>query len=230
MPAWEAAIVAPESLAEDADLWAQLDPSPVMSIHVIYGSRVTQLPFAAAADSPVHWVMDKTAPAGLHAGQYLAASVRAADGYLDMPVAQLRAEFLPAMARLFPAAAEARSRRLLRDQGTPRHYRACPRLAAPATGARRTSRLRASRRVDRHWLAGHDGGRGPQRPGRSAEAHRGAARPRRGPSPRQRLGQIGPRQHKFGSTRPSAPAPVRSAQPVRRRRVRASRRPPTRSP
>ncbi len=78
-----------------------------MSIHVIYGSRVTELPFAAAADSPVHWVMDKTAPAGLHTGQYLAASVRAADGYLDMPVAQLRAEFLPALERLFPAAAKA---------------------------------------------------------------------------------------------------------------------------
>jgi squalene-associated FAD-dependent desaturase len=107
VPAWEAAILAPDSLGQDAARWAQLDPSPVMSIHVVYGSRVTRLPFAAAADSPVHWVMDKTASAGLHAGQYLAASVRAADGYLDTPVAQLRAEFLPAMERLFPAAAEA---------------------------------------------------------------------------------------------------------------------------
>ncbi len=107
VPAWEAAILAPDSLGQDAARWAQLQPSPVMSIHVVYGSRVTTLPFAAAADSPVHWVMDKTAAAGLHAGQYLAASVRAAEGYLDTPVAQLRAEFLPAMERLFPAAAEA---------------------------------------------------------------------------------------------------------------------------
>ncbi len=107
VPAWEAAVLAPDSLAGDAPRWAQLEPSPVMSIHVIYGSRVTRLPFAAAAGSPVHWVMDKTAPSGLHAGQYLAASVRAAGAYLDTPAAQLRAEFLPAMERLFPAAAEA---------------------------------------------------------------------------------------------------------------------------
>ena len=107
VPAWEAAVVAPDSLARDAARWTQLEPSPVMSIHVVYGSRVTELPFAAAADSPVHWVMDKTGPGGLYTGQYLAASVRAADAYLDMPAAQLRAEFLPALDRLFPAAAQA---------------------------------------------------------------------------------------------------------------------------
>jgi squalene-associated FAD-dependent desaturase len=107
VPAWETMVLAPPSLAGDAAQWSRLGASPVISIHVIYGSRVTRLPFAAAVGSPVHWVVDKTGPAGLHTGQYLAASVRAADSYVDMPVAELRADFLPALARLFPAAADA---------------------------------------------------------------------------------------------------------------------------
>jgi uncharacterized protein with NAD-binding domain and iron-sulfur cluster len=65
------------------------------------------LPFAAVVDSPVHWIVDKTASAGLYSGQYLAASVRAADAYVDTPVADLRAHMLPALERLFPAAREA---------------------------------------------------------------------------------------------------------------------------
>ncbi len=107
VPAWDAAGLAPPMLADDAASWSGLEPSPVISLHVVYGSRVTQLPFAAAVDSPVHWVVDKTESAGLHSGQYLAASVRAADAYVDSPVATLRAEMLPVLEELFPAAAEA---------------------------------------------------------------------------------------------------------------------------
>jgi squalene-associated FAD-dependent desaturase len=107
VPAWEAAVLAPAELAADAACWSELRPSPVISTHVIYGSRVTDLPFAAAVGSPVHWVVDKSASAGLHSGQYLAASIRAADAYVDTPVASLRAQLLPALERLFPAATSA---------------------------------------------------------------------------------------------------------------------------
>ena len=107
VPAWDAAALVPGGLAADAATWSDLEPSPVVSVHVIYGSRVTRLPFAAAVGSPVHWVVDKSAAAGLHAGQYLAASVRGADAYVDRSAAALRAEFLPALERLFPAAAQA---------------------------------------------------------------------------------------------------------------------------
>jgi squalene-associated FAD-dependent desaturase len=107
VPAWDAAELAPAALAEDAARWSSLEPSPVVSLHVVYGNPVTQLPFAAAVDSPVHWVVDKTESAGLHSGQYLAASIRAADAYVDSPVATLRAEMLPVLEQLFPAAAEA---------------------------------------------------------------------------------------------------------------------------
>jgi uncharacterized protein with NAD-binding domain and iron-sulfur cluster len=68
---------------------------------------VTALPFAAAVDSPVQWVFDKTRQAGLASGQYLAVSVSAADELAELPVAGLREMFLPELARLFPAAAHA---------------------------------------------------------------------------------------------------------------------------
>ena len=87
--------------------WADLGSSPIVNVHVIYDRRVTRLPLVAAVDSPVQWVFDKTRPAGVQTGQYLAVSVSAADSYIDVPVARLRELFLPALAELFPAARDA---------------------------------------------------------------------------------------------------------------------------
>jgi len=95
------------------DGWAGLGASPIVNVHVIYDRRVTDLPFAAAVDSPVQWVFDRTRISGLSrsgtgAGQqYLAISLSAADEYVDVPAAQLRERFVPALAELFPAAREA---------------------------------------------------------------------------------------------------------------------------
>jgi len=88
--------------------WQELATSPIVNVHVIYDRRVTRLPFAAAVDSPVQWVFDRTGPAGLRSGQYLAVSLSAAGGYVDVPASALRERFLPAMADLFPAARDAR--------------------------------------------------------------------------------------------------------------------------
>jgi squalene-associated FAD-dependent desaturase len=94
--------------------WTGLGSSPIVNVHVIYDRRVTRLPFAAAVDSPVQWVFDKTASSGLAAspggpgGQYLAVSLSAADDYIDVPAARLREQFVPALGELFPAAREAR--------------------------------------------------------------------------------------------------------------------------
>ncbi len=88
--------------------WLRIGTSPIVNVHVIYDRRVTRLPFAAAVDSPVQWVFDRTGPSGLREGQYLAISLSAADAYADVPAARLREQFLPALAELFPAAAQAR--------------------------------------------------------------------------------------------------------------------------
>jgi hypothetical protein len=107
VPPWTAAELAPGELAGAAAGWARLQPSPIISLHVIYDREVTELPFAAVAGAPARFVIDKTKAAGLHCGQYLAVSVPAADAYVDLAAAALRQEFLPLLARLFPAAAGA---------------------------------------------------------------------------------------------------------------------------
>jgi squalene-associated FAD-dependent desaturase len=88
--------------------WAGLGASPIVNVHVIYDRRVTDLPFAAAIDSPVQWVFDRTRISGMDVpGQYLAISLSAADEYADVPAAKLREQFVPALAELFPAARDA---------------------------------------------------------------------------------------------------------------------------
>jgi squalene-associated FAD-dependent desaturase len=93
--------------ANGAGQWGGLGSSPIVNVHVIYDRRVTRLPFAAAVDSPVQWVFDRTGPSGLRRGQYLAVSLSAADRYVDVPAARLQEEFLRALADLFPATAHA---------------------------------------------------------------------------------------------------------------------------
>ena len=88
--------------------WRELGASPIVNVHVIYDRQVTRLPFAAAVDSPVQWVFDRTGPSGLASGQYLAVSVSAADDVVDTPAAQLRDQFIPALQEIFPAARDAR--------------------------------------------------------------------------------------------------------------------------
>jgi squalene-associated FAD-dependent desaturase len=97
--------------AETVNGWAGLGAAPIVNVHVIYDRKVMDVPFAAAVDSPVQWVFDRTRISGMHArgddGQYLAISLSAADEYVDVPAAELRERFVPALADLFPAAREA---------------------------------------------------------------------------------------------------------------------------
>jgi squalene-associated FAD-dependent desaturase len=108
VPAGPAARLAGAAGVTGAARWDDLGTSPIVNVHVIYDRQVMDLPFAAAVDSPVQWVFDKTRTAGLRNGQYLALSQSAADDDVDVPVAALRERFLPALDRLFPAAAQAR--------------------------------------------------------------------------------------------------------------------------
>jgi squalene-associated FAD-dependent desaturase len=108
VPAAAAARLAPARLAASAAQWGELGVSPIVNVHVHYDRRVTRLPFAAALDSPVQWIFDKTKAAGVTSGQYLALSQSAADDYVDVPAARIREEFLPALEQLFPAARDAR--------------------------------------------------------------------------------------------------------------------------
>jgi squalene-associated FAD-dependent desaturase len=107
-----ARLIPPGALpAETVDGWAGLGAAPIVNLHIRYDRKVMDVPFAAAVDSPVQWVFDRTLISGMHArgdnGQYLAVSLSAADEYVNLTVAELREQFLPALAEVFPAARQA---------------------------------------------------------------------------------------------------------------------------
>jgi squalene-associated FAD-dependent desaturase len=86
---------------------SSLGESPIVNVHLVYDRRVTDLPFAAAVDSPVEFVFDRTESARLERGQYLVVSLSAADRYVGAPPRELLATLSGALAELFPAASGA---------------------------------------------------------------------------------------------------------------------------
>jgi uncharacterized protein with NAD-binding domain and iron-sulfur cluster len=117
------------------DRWRELGASPIVNVHMIYDRRVTRLPFAAAVDSPVQWVFDRTRSSGLAAGQYLAVSLSAADDLVDVPAAKLRERFVPALEDLFPAARDARITDFFVTRERRATFRQVPGCAARRPGA-----------------------------------------------------------------------------------------------
>jgi squalene-associated FAD-dependent desaturase len=139
--------------------WAGLGASPIVNVHVIYDRPVMNLPFAAAVDSPVQWVFDRTRISGLSrsgtgAGQqYLAISLSAADEYVDVPAAQLRERFVPALAELFPAAREAEITEFFVTRERRATFRQAPGTAAlrPQPGTKLPGLVLAGAWTDTGW-------------------------------------------------------------------------------
>jgi squalene-associated FAD-dependent desaturase len=127
--------ILPDGALDQPQRLAQLGSAPIVNVHTVYDRTVTRDPFTAVVGSPVQWVFDRSAIAGLDHGQYLAVSLSAAQRWIDTPVAALRAEFLPEMARLFPAAggAEVRTFFVTRERrATFRQVPGSARLRPPA--------------------------------------------------------------------------------------------------
>ena len=139
--------------------WAGLGASPIVNVHVIYDRPVTNLPFAAAIDSPVQWVFDRTRISGMAAanhggpGQYLAISLSAADEYADVPAARLREQFVPALAELFPAARDARVTEFFVTRERRATFRQAPGSGAlrPKAATRRPGLVLAGAWTDTGW-------------------------------------------------------------------------------
>jgi squalene-associated FAD-dependent desaturase len=135
--------------------WAGLGASPIVNVHVIY-----DLPFVAAIDSPVQWVFDRTKISGISAvnhgrpgQQYLAISLSAADQYADTPAAQLREQFLPALAELFPAARDAQVTEFFVTRERRATFRQAPGSGAlrPKTATARPGLVLAGAWTDTGW-------------------------------------------------------------------------------
>jgi monoamine oxidase len=63
--------------------------------------------FLACIGSPLQWLFDRTSASGLASGQYVAASLSAADDIADQPVETIRTQLLPEFARVLPRVARA---------------------------------------------------------------------------------------------------------------------------
>jgi hydroxysqualene dehydroxylase len=117
------------------------------------------LRFAAAVDSPVQWVFDRTEPAGLTEGQYLAISLSGAADVVDDPVERFRERFLPALEALFPRAREASVRAFLVTRERGATFRQGPGTSAlrpgPETAIRRL--FLAGAWTDTGWPATMEG-------------------------------------------------------------------------
>ncbi|MBO7940498.1 FAD-dependent oxidoreductase [Streptomyces sp. S9] len=97
------ALDAPERLLD-------IGTAPILNVHVVYDRPVLRAPFLAALGTPVQWVFDRTAASGLREGQYLAVSQSAAQDEIDLPVADLRARYLPELRKLVPGTRDAEVR------------------------------------------------------------------------------------------------------------------------
>ncbi len=86
---------------------AGLGAAPIVNVNVLVDRPVLSEPFLAVVGSDIQWVFDRTAQSGLASSrpgaQLLAVSLSAADDVLDLPVAQLRAQLLPALGAILPA-------------------------------------------------------------------------------------------------------------------------------
>jgi squalene-associated FAD-dependent desaturase len=158
-----APLVPPGALpAATVPAWAGLGASPIVNVHVIYDRPVTDLPFAAAVDSPVQWVFDRTRISGLadrdrkaqsSKPQYLAISLSAADSYADVPAARLREQFVPALAELFPAARHAQVTEFFVTRERRATFRQAPGSGAlrPKAGTRLPGLVLAGAWTDTGW-------------------------------------------------------------------------------
>ncbi len=92
----------------DAEALEGLGTSPIVNVHVHYDRRVLHEAFAAALESPLQWLFDRTASSGVEEGQLIAISLSHAVDESERSVAELRERLLPELERLLPAARGAR--------------------------------------------------------------------------------------------------------------------------
>ncbi len=145
-----------------------LEPSPIVSVHLLFDRTLLGSPLAALLDSPAHWVFDRGALTGHppERGQYLTVVASGVPRPARDPRPRARR---PDGRRADRPARPRRAALVARQPGALRHRRAQAghRRRAPRHRHRPSGR-RASRHVDGHGLAGDDGECRSQRPGRGA--------------------------------------------------------------
>jgi squalene-associated FAD-dependent desaturase len=113
VPNHRASALLPEGALRDPGAPDRLGSAPIVNLHIVYDRPVLRHEFAGAVDSPVQFVFDRTASSGLSQGQCLAVSLSAAEDEIDIPGEELQARFTAELARLLPAARQARVERFV---------------------------------------------------------------------------------------------------------------------
>lgn len=103
-PPGDAAALLPAEAGIDGAALAGLGAAPIVNLHVVFERRVMDLPFIAGIGTPLQWIFDRSAAAGLDGGQYLAVSLSAADMWVGRSAEDLRSVFQPAFEALLPRA------------------------------------------------------------------------------------------------------------------------------
>jgi squalene-associated FAD-dependent desaturase len=181
VPHDRAAQLVPPVAGVDPVRLISLGRSAIVNLHVVYDRRVLEHPFAAGVRTPVQFVFDRTAGAGLDRGQYLAVSLSAAGAELCASVDALRDRYLPALAELLPAARDATVETFFVTREHSATFRAAPgaRALRPGPRTRLPGLVLAGTWTDTGWPATMEGAvRSGQAAAREALATVAASRPR----------------------------------------------------
>jgi hydroxysqualene dehydroxylase len=139
VPPARAATLLPQAARAAADGIAAAGDSPIVNVHVRFDRRVLPWPFAAAVDSPVQFVFDRTAQAGERSGQYVAVSQSAATDEMRARPEALGARIVAGLTELLPAAGAAQVRDVWVTREHAATFRGVPGTATlrpePATAA-----------------------------------------------------------------------------------------------
>jgi squalene-associated FAD-dependent desaturase len=171
LPHRRAAELLPPGALRDPGALARLGTSPIVNLHVVFDRPVLDVPFAAAVQSPLQWLFDRSDRPGLAPGeQYVAVSLSAADEEATLAPEALRERFAPAFAALLPKAREARITRFHVTREVAATFRAAPgaRALRPTNATAYPGLALAGAYTDTGWPATMEGA---VRSGRAAAAH-----------------------------------------------------------
>jgi protoporphyrinogen oxidase len=145
--------------AFDADVAERLGTSPIVNVHLVLDRRVTDLGMAACVDSPIQFLFDRTASSGIVAGQCIAISLSAADGYIASGASELVALFTQALGDVLPAARRATVVDAVVTRERAATFRAAPgvRTLRPGTGTEVPGLFLAGAWCDTGWPATMEG-------------------------------------------------------------------------
>jgi hypothetical protein len=146
-------------LGAEAKSWSGLGASPIVNVHIVYDRCVCEMAFAAGVGTPVQYLFDRSAAAGLPDGQYLAVSLSGAAEEMKLSSGQLGERYVQAMRELLPRArvAQVRSVHVSREHAATFAARPGAQALRPAARTNVTGLVLAGAWTDTGWPATLEG-------------------------------------------------------------------------